>query len=456
MSILLTRAPIIANLLPPLGIAYISAALKENGYNTKLDDLNMNFCNAQNIHNENLNGIDDEQTQKAFFDKNENYFINWAQDAAKSGADVVGFSVWMSNIYITSKLSEIIKQQNPEIKIVCGGPNSDNLYGALKNGLIDVIVLGEGEQTFLEVLERWHNGKSLHGVAGIRFSQDVTPIERAEISDINTLPFPDFSEIKLDKYIRKRIPMLFSRGCSWNCKFCNEFYHWKKYRSRSAENIFNEILLRLRTINQKQYHFHLFDCAYNQNVKMIEELCDKIISLNLPEGTLTLSGMAQIRGEITFPVMQKMHKAGLSNTVIGVESGCDRVLKLMNKPTKVAQIEKFLESAFNAGMPQPIILIAGFPGETEADWDETLNFVERVSAWIDNVAVNYMTIPQRLAQLRFADIVNTHIEDPLKWHSLDMQNTYETRVKRVERFHERLSKLPNLRKVDDRTYFRVT
>lgn len=461
LKVLFARAPVISDAWPPIGLPYLATFLKQNGYDVQIDDVNIKMSHFRNSHY--LDKIQSFEWQKVFFQEHKSYFDNWVQSIIDSKIDVLGFMVWATNKYITEFLTELVKKKNSKIKIVYGGPSSTDDFRIVERRDVDVIVWGEGEETILEVLDCWENNKSLENVEGITFSGNdylvKTNPRRKQIENLDSLPVIDLSCIKLENYFENAIPLMFSRGCSWQCKFCKDFTYWQKYRTRSADNIFNEILLRMKEYKRQEYYFQLYDCAFNQNIKMLGELCDKIISLNFPEKYINFGGFAKVMPEeVDFEFLKKMRRAGFKNWSLGVESGCDRVLKLMGKPFKASRAEEILKNASELGIEQTITIIAGFPGETEEDWDETIDFVERISGYLDNLCLNHMWLSPELVQLRFSDYVGPEFEDKdgLKWKSLDMANTYEVRVKRIERLDKRLENSTKLKKIEPLHYVKIS
>ncbi len=461
MKILFTRSPVISNAWPPIGLPYLATFLRRKGYDVQIDDINVKISHFQNNHY--LGDIQSFDGQKAFFEQNKNYFENWAQNIIDSNIDVVGFMVWATNKYISEWLADLLKSKKSKIKIMYGGPSATEDFRLLERRSVDVIVWGEGEETVLELLGCWENKKSIENIAGITYlGRDFlvkTNPRRSHIENIDSLPIIDLFDIELERYSENAIPLIFSRGCSWQCKFCRDFSYWQKYRTRSADNIFSEILLRLKEYKRETYEFQLFDCAFNQDIKVLNELCDKIIALNLPEDYITFKGFAKVMPEnVDFAFLKKMRRAGFKAWSLGIESGCDKVLKLMGKPFKVARAEELLKNASELGIQQTITIIIGFPGETDEDWNETIDFVERVSGYLDNLCFNYMWLSPDWVQLRFRDYVHPDFEenDGVKWKSLDMTSTYQSRLKRMERLDKRMENSAKLKKIEPLHYVKTS
>lgn len=444
MNILLVLAPLMPTSVPQIGLPYLKAVLKQKGYQVTIDDITPKIAKfSKNLH---INNMSDIEVQKSFFYEHERYLNNWAESVIESDFNVVGFSLWQSNIYITKQLIKLIKQKNPQIRIICGGPEHNTLFDLLYDKSVDALVKHEGEETILEIVEAIEKNKTFQDVLGLSYLDQNnikwTNKDRPIFKNIDMLPFPDFSDLNLESYTSNVIPIMFSRGCNWRCKFCTVYDEWDKFRTRTAKNIFDEILLRFGQYDRKQYKFQLYDSALNQDLKMLSELCDHINSLNLQQDTVTFDGFAKIARGMDFDFLKKMRRAGFNSLSVGLESGCDRVLKLMHKPFNTMQAEKFIRNSFDLDISITATVVVGFPGETEPDWNETIDFLVRNSPYISDILLIYMVINKSMASSRFKDEIRMDYEDVRRWKSKDGLNTFEIRTERLKRLHEKMSKLP--------------
>jgi len=442
LKCLLVIAPFMPVELLSIGLPYISSVLKQKGYSVKVEDLNQNI---NNLSKEYMDYMNQDENQIQFYNEHIEYFSNWIDEhIIKDEINVVGFTGWSSNFQIIRKLSKLIKQKNSNIVIICGGPGHKDFNQLLSKDMVDIIIRGEGEETIVDIFDTLINNKNMENVKGIIFVNNdgyvIENTKREEIFDINKIPFPDFSGLNLFDYVAEEIPLLFSRGCAWRCKFCTVFYNWDKFRTRTADNIFEEILLRLKQYHRKEYTFQLYDCACNQDTQILSELCDKIIALNLTKNEISFKANAKVTQDMDYEFLKKIKKAGFTHLRFGIESGSDNVLKLMSKPFKSAEAENLLKNASDLGIDTVITMIVGFPGETEKDWNDTMDFLERISPYVLDIYMNFCSITHDLARLRFFDIVDLNYYEDHHWNSKDMQNTYDIRKSRLKRLDERLSK----------------
>ena len=427
--IVLAIAPILEPITPLLSMAYLKAYLENYGYEVKIIDFNISFpienCNDICFWNNNDNCVD-------YFERNKEEFKNFIRAEIINFKPIfVGFQVYGTTFYFVKELTKIIKNLEPSIYNVVGGYAwYHDPLAIVENKNIDLIALGEGEETVLEIAQNISLRKDLSCIKGTIYCKDkvVYNEPREEIKNIDLIPFPNFKGFDLYKYrLKNTLPLLFSRGCCWRCRFCTTFKTWKKYRTRTAKNIFEEIMYRIEEHPQLQ-NFFLCDCAYNQNLNMLNELCDLLIDNNIK---VLFDGHAKIMN-MDLTLLKKMKKAGFNSFNFGLESGSSRVLKLMSKPYTAEFAEKLIRECFDIGFKIQINLVIGFPGETEDDFEETLKFVDRNKKYFDNINSMNLCILDKFIVSNFKDVIgydNT-------WYIQDKSNTLEIREKRLQKLHE--------------------
>lgn len=175
----------------------------------------------------------------------------------------------------------------------------------------------------------------------------------------------------------------------------------------------------------------LCDCACNQDLQMLDELCDLIINDDRTNGKVFFHSFAKIM-KMDIQLLSKMKKAGFANLCFGLESALENVLKMMYKPYKREDAEKIIKNAYAAGIEVDITIIIGFPGETDEDFDETVDFIEEIFMFLAEVHFNFYMMTSVLRN-RFADIVDVNDKKVLEWNSKDMKNTFEIRKQRLSK-----------------------
>lgn len=208
---------------------------------------------------------------------------------------------------------------------------------------------------------------------------------RRLIKNLDRLPFPDYSGYLENKMNDEkfRYPIVTSRGCPFNCAFCENRTLWGKHRFRSAENVLKE----MKYANEKYGvdDFLFADSLINGNIKELGKLCDLIIESGLK---IKWQGLCSFRKEMSMKLLKKMYDSGCHLLFYGLESGSQKVLNEMNKKTHVKNIEKILRYTHEAGIATRVAFVIGFPTET------TLDFIKSVLLFIKlrsaiNVAAIY-------------------------------------------------------------------
>jgi len=296
---------------------------------------------------------------------------NWGEckDIIKEkNPDIVGISCYTFNRHTCVKLAEIVKDASKKIKVVFGGPHSSimptQLFGNSKD--IDLIVLNEGEMTFLDIVQRLKDGKSFENLPGIVYRDAGEIINngiREPLEDLDKLPIP------ADYFKYKRV--ITSRGCPGTCKFCDTPYLWgPKVRLRSANNVVDE----LETLSKKYglSSFIISDDTFTFDKKRTIEICKEIIRRNLK---ITWD----CRSRVNFICEERlrwMKKAGCVVISYGVESGSQKILNNLKKGITVEQIRKAATLTRRFGFNLNYFIIVGSPGETDETIRETMKLIE--------------------------------------------------------------------------------
>ncbi|NVM16976.1 MAG: radical SAM protein [Candidatus Lokiarchaeota archaeon] len=269
--------------------------------------------------------------------------------------DTVAFSLNYLNISESIISSCLLKQINPNCKIIWGGPSISQSFESFKiflsKRVCDGLVIGEGEQPLLEIAR----GKKLSMIKGVLSIDENSVIQYLPGMqlDLDSLPTPDYTDIPLDTYYQ--IASIYrSRGCTNRCKFCAE---WKlfgpRFRTRSVENIIRDVE---EILQKHKPRFMLFgESLINDNLEYFEELCDALIEKNLD-----IKFGTHFRANITLKLAEKAKKAGFEDAWVGFEAFSDEDLKEMNKGTSVHQNLKTIENLTLAGVNVLAMLVVGF------------------------------------------------------------------------------------------------
>jgi len=304
---------------------------------------------------------------------------------------MVGISIVQQKQLIpTFTFCKMIKEEFPDIHITIGGNIVTRIRDELQNQeklfeTIDSAVLYEGENAYLQLVEAVQQEKPLVGLpnliyrddSGIHANQDVCS------ENLSELPPPDFEGLPLEKYFVPKLilPYLATRGCYWGrCTFCDHFQGYVEgFRTMQVEQIVEEIRFLKEKYNTRYFHFT--DESYPP--ALFRKLSQRLI-----EDKLDIVWTTHMRFEETLldeQVWKDVQESGCRYLHFGYESGNQRVLKLMDKATKLDAIQTNLRMSSEAGIWNHIMGFFGFPGETKEEAEDSKRFVHDNRAHIHSL-----------------------------------------------------------------------
>ncbi len=380
----------------PLGLMYLSAVLKREGYT----HINLYDC---------LVSPDTSFTRKGDF------IFHGIEDSAlveklrRFNPDIIG----VTNNFTAQSTPAMntvasIREAFPGVKIVIGGCHSTvKAEELLENSTVDYIVLGEGEHSFLNLVKCIESGCSPEVVKGIGFRQNgrVCLFPAEYIGDLDSIPYPDYDAVDMEFYFNRRsffkkkyeavgfegfimktakkllmknrwsdardIPLITSRGCPYHCVFCSIHTQFgKKFRAHSSEYIVDHIKMLVEKYKINVIHFE--DDNISFNLKRFERILSGILEnairivFDFPNG---------MRGDtLNRQLIKKMIKAGCANVTVAVESGDQDILnRVVKKSLKIEDIDTVLSICKEEGIPTSTFFIIGIPGETKETIKRTVD-----------------------------------------------------------------------------------
>lgn len=327
----------ITGIYPPIGLVSIASIVRKQGYNIKVIDAHADNLNTAQI----LNKI------------------------MQVNPSIIGITSTSLLWPLVSKLSKNIKNKFNQILLIVGGPHT-TMYPleVLESSRFDVAVYGEGEITFLKLIEAKVGNSTFENVKGIVYKLNgkiiKTPL-RKPIIDLDTLPFPALDLLDMEKYFsltvdENFIPMITTRGCNYNCQFCSPNY-LGPYRERSKENVVKEIEKYVKEKGIQEIIF--FDENFTYNKERTIEICKSIINKELEFDWNIRTRIDNLDEEILY----FLKKAGCKTLHVGVESGVDWILKEMNKNITTKQIRSKVELIKKYGLQVRGYFMLGYPKE---------------------------------------------------------------------------------------------
>jgi len=410
----------------PLGLGYLHSYLEslDKGY-----EIVTRF----------LNNVTEEECMKTL-----------KKDLREFKPDVVGISMMTHSRAGAFKFIEYIEETYPDIKIVIGGMHVSVMYRQLADHYKNVVcVVGEGEITLGEILDRWETGTSLADVNGIAFHDGekvvVTP-GRDLIEDLDILPFP-----KHDLFLwegKTMAGLLTSRGCPYKCNFCVlDASSRRKVRCRSAANIVDEVEMILKehpTIHTVWIHDDAFMIIKDRTI----EFCKEIIRRGIKTQFVCSARFRPISRE----VVMLMKEAGFVHVLFGLESGAPNVMKLMRKGLTQKAVRHALKLFSETGIKATAFMIIGLPGETEETINQTIDFLQELQEihylYYDDIGVAGIypgTELFTLAKEAKLEVPGYGVIDDAFWLTgrdvpwYEVENTYETMLRWREKTRNSIS-----------------
>ncbi|MFA4855178.1 MAG: radical SAM protein [archaeon] len=315
----------VAHPSPPLGLAYLKAALEKNGIPAVLVDETAGMSiTPESIETE------------------------W-----------VGISVFTPTAKMAYEMADAFRAIGK--KVVLGGPHVSILpKEALRHA--DKVIVGEGEKSILEI-----------------FSSKKKVISSLLIKDIDSILFPDWHGLPLEKYTaptRKHayLKVMTSRGCPWGCVYCFKGVFGRCYRMRSFQNVVDEVEALQAEYGTREIAF--IDDNFSQNRERTVDICREILQRRIKIDWACPNGVRV--DTMDLPLLKLMKKAGCYQLSFGVESGNQEVLDKIGKGIKLEQVENAVGWAKEAGIETIGFFMIGLPFDNEKTMQQTIDFAKKL------------------------------------------------------------------------------
>lgn len=344
----------VLNIVPPLGIAYISAVLEYKGINVRIIDCAIGIS-----------------------------FDTLFKSILEESPDVVGFTSTTPAFVNAKEVASFIRENLPSTRIIIGGAHVTALpKETIQAGLFDIGVIGEGEKTIEELFDNYKNGsfENLEKIQGIVYRNvNETYLNEGQnfIQDLDSIPLPARHLLPHPKFYQptpasfRKLPyaaVMTSRGCPSRCTFCDRKVFGERVRFRSVANVFKEIKDLVFNYGVKEIRF--FDDTFTINKKRVYDICDEFEKRKIKIPWTCLTKSANVDG----PLLKRMKQAGCWQVLYGFESGDDRMLKLLKKGNTVEMNKKAIRLTKEAGLEVRGDFIVGTPGETLESLEKTVRF----------------------------------------------------------------------------------
>jgi radical SAM superfamily enzyme YgiQ (UPF0313 family) len=340
---------------PPLGLLYIASSLERNGHKVEIIDLSKENRTVESLINK------------------------------MSSFDAIGFSVYYVDYLIVEKIIRMIKEFDPKITLIIGGPFCTFMKkrSLLEIPFADICVTGEGEEVIIDIVRYLEGKKKLSDINGIYY-REGKQIKKGKplrvIKDLDSINFP--ARHLIDKYEYGKISnltllkpkvtaMITSRGCPFKCKFCGRYGNVIKgwgFRQRSAENVVEELI----KIDKKYGSVIIYDDCFLVDKKRSHQIMDNLIEVGT-KIELMIEGIRVDSEDID--LYRKMKKANVKLVSFGIESGNQEVIDFYNKKFTLEQARNAVKLSRKMGfLTFSTFILGGSSIETENHIKNTIKF----------------------------------------------------------------------------------
>lgn len=343
---------------PPLGLLSIGAVLREKGYNIEIWDFSGKEINEKDL----------------------------MKDLVESNPDIVALSVLTGPALPRAiKISKIAKGLNKIV--IWGGPHPTILPRlTLENDFVDGIVIGEAENSFLNLLGYFDGKKKSALGCGVRVGKDIEIFSPSEYVDLEKLPMPAWDLLKnIDRYFlykkHNSVTIAASRGCMYKCGFCHNSNEAVKkylgpYRNLSAKRVLDEFEF-VKSLTKK--HIDRMDIGgdlHFSTSSYVETFCNDLININNNIKWNSAATISVMKDELIDLII----KAGCESIMFGIESGSDRIQNLLGKKVDLKKAKKTCGDLVKNGVLVTNTYMLGHPTETLEEVKKTLDFMKKIPA----------------------------------------------------------------------------
>jgi anaerobic magnesium-protoporphyrin IX monomethyl ester cyclase len=365
-----------------LGLRYLASYLQARGHTVVIIDalaegLNTSFPLHTKYHDVLKWGLSDDDIVRLI----------------PSDTELIGMTApFTDSKFIVNPLSYAIKKVYPDIMLVMGGVYPSTLPDeAMRDSAVDIVVVGEGEIPIAQIADE----KKLEDINGIVFRNGGNFVKTGTVeivADIDKdIPMPLFDLVPMDKYVRwspwgnkldRTVAIFTSRGCPFKCEFCSFYSVFGKWRAFSSERVIREIQISIDKLGIDHIEFMDDNLVLRKDrameifngIKNLQKVNGKKIAWSAPNGIM-INCMDK-------ELVVAMKESGAEIIYLPLESGDEKILKLMNKPHPETHLSKTIEIVRNCvdvGIQASVFVIVGYPGEDRESFEKTLAFCKQLT-----------------------------------------------------------------------------
>ena len=364
---------------PPLGLAYVAASLKEAGYPCHVIDGTGNALDRIQPYPGRADFLVQGLSPRDIADR------------VPSDATAVGIGCMFSTLWpLVRMVAEAVRARLPDVLLVLGGEHGTAVPEySLRNGPFNAIILGEGEETFINLLRAHAAGRSFHEVKGIAFLDGGRYVNTGlspRIRVVDDIPPPDWDALPIEEYIARHqinginlgrsMPLLATRGCPYQCTFCSSPNMWtRRYIARNPKLVVDEMERYIRTYRVSNFDFQDLTAVVKRIwvVEFCQELIDRGLNITwqMPSGT-----RCEIFDE---EVAELLYRSGCRALAFAPESGDPEILEKVQKQVDLEKFFTAAEIAVKQGLKLSCFFVIGFPDDTPMSLNKTMKLLRKLA-----------------------------------------------------------------------------
>lgn len=388
---------------PPLGTLYAASVLREHGYEVALFDAMLSESEEEWTA-----ALEEHRPQYAIlYEDNFNYLSKMCLLRMREAAfQMIGMA----------------KARGCTV-ILCGADATDH-YGMYLAKGADYVLIGEGEETLIELLAHLSEGRDPTGIIGLVTPHTQLVTRRPDISNLDAIPFPAWDLVDVEKYraiwLERHgyfsMNMVTTRGCPFHCNWCAKPIWGQRYHSRSPENVAAEMKWLKDTYHPD--HIWFADDILGIKPGWLPRFADSVQAhgSRIPFKCLSRADLLTRAGEV-----EALARAGAQTLWMGAESGSQKILDAMDKGTRVEQIHEATRRLKRAGIRVGFFLQFGYPGETLEDIEKTIQLVRDCDPDDIGISVSYP-----MPGTKFYNAVREQLGEKQNWQdSQDLAMLYQ-------------------------------
>jgi radical SAM superfamily enzyme YgiQ (UPF0313 family) len=361
----------------PLSFGALGTMLSANGHDIAIYDADFDRALIGKSEPYEYTFTSQEKIRASLQDRDHGVWKEIDRTIRNFNPDVVGITTMTSKYPMALRIAEMAKSINRDITVVMGGHHA-SIFGPklVQDPSIDFAVIGEGEMTFLELINRLCEPRpDFSRISGLAYrdgERTVANGPRELLSNLDVLPIADRDLMINEGYVSENNIMA-TRGCPFDCSYCGAQVIWKRrVRRRSVPLITREIEYLFRRGPSRTIQF--WDDTFTGDRRFIAELMPALKKFD----GLTFSCITRL--DVVDPeILTQLKGAGCNLILFGIESGSDEILKRIDKKMTRETIRKKTAMVHAAGIPWLGFFIMGYPGETREDILATLAFMKEVN-----------------------------------------------------------------------------